>query len=84
MLLTRIKETDRYILWKTNSEELPSNKAGSLARLRLLFRKLQKNPTLFDQYEEIIRDQLAQGLVEKIPNGQPSKREFCSAHRPVI
>ena len=63
-------------LWKANSDELPTNKPGSLSRFRVLLKKLKKNTMLFDQYNEIIRDQLAQGIVEKIPNGQPNIREF--------
>lgn len=84
MLLRRSKETDSYILWKTNNEELPNNKAGNLPRLRLLFRKIKKNPTLFHQYDEIIRDQLAQEIVERIQNMQPIKKEFHLPHRPVM
>lgn len=41
-----------------------------------LFSKLMKNVMLFDQYDEIIRDQLALVIAEGIPNGQPNKREF--------
>ena len=36
------------LLWKINSNELPTNKAGSLAELRVLLRKLKKNSMLFD------------------------------------
>lgn len=39
---------------------------------------------LFDQYDEIICDQLVQEIVERIPNGQPNKRESCLPHRSVI
>ena len=56
-------------LWKTNSNELSTNKAISLARLRVLLRKLNKNPMLFDQYHEIICNQLGQGIVERTTNG---------------
>ena len=39
---------------------------------------------LFDQNAYIIRNQLSQGIVKRIPNGQPNKREFCLPHRLVI
>ena len=32
------------LLWKTNSDELPTNKAGSLSQLRLLLKKLKVKP----------------------------------------
>ena len=38
----------------------------------------------FEHYDEIIRDQLTQGMVERIPNGHPNKREFYMPHRLVI
>ena len=44
------------LIWQANSNELPTNKAGSLAKLMDLFSKLKKNLMLFDQYDEIIRD----------------------------
>ena len=54
---------EKSLLWKTNSDELSTNKAASLARLRVLLRKLNKNLMLFDQYHEIICDQLGQEIV---------------------
>lgn len=65
-------------------DELPINKAGSLPKLRLLLKKLKKNPMQFEHYDEIIRDQLTQGMVERIPNGHPNKREFYVPHISVI
>lgn len=42
------------LLWKTNTNELPPNKAGSLGRLRVLLRNSKKNPLKFNQYNDII------------------------------
>ena len=30
------------LLWKTNSDELPTNQAGNFAKLRILLKKLKK------------------------------------------
>ena len=34
--------SETSLRWKTNSDELPTNKAGSLAKLRVLLKKLKK------------------------------------------
>ena len=58
--------------WKGNHPPLPNNKAGSLTRLHNLVRKLEKQETL-EQYDKIIRDQLEQGIVERVENDAKSK-----------
>ena len=54
------------LLWKANSPELPTNKFGSLRRLESLLERLKKDPHIFQQYDQIIRDQLKQGIIEKV------------------
>ena len=49
--------------WKGNHPMLPSNKAGSLKRLDSTIRKLEKQG-LLEQCDAIIKDQLAEGMVE--------------------
>ena len=58
--------------WKGNHPPLPNNKAGSLTRLHNLVRKLEKQDTL-EQCDKIIRDQLEQGIVERVENDAKSK-----------
>jgi hypothetical protein len=62
---------------------LPSNKAGSLARLAKLVLKLDKKPELFQRYREIIKEQEEQGIIEKVTQ-QPQGREFYLPHKPVV
>ena len=54
------------LLWKHGHDLLPNNKQGSLRRLESLLKKLQKEPNLLDQYDEVIQDQLAKGIVERV------------------
>ena len=68
--------------WKGNHPILPSNKAGSLKRLDGTIRKLEKQG-LLERYDAIIKDQLAEGIVE------PARelvvgREFYIPHKPVV
>ena len=68
--------------WKGNHPELPSNKRGSLQRLQSLLRKLNRT-SYTERYNEIIQEQLREGVVENAPN-QPKGREFYVPHKPVI
>ena len=72
------------IMWKQFSPALPSNKTGSLEQLGSLLRKLRKDPKLLQQYDQIICDQLKDGIVERISDDKPLGKEFYLPHRPVI
>ncbi|XP_068739951.1 uncharacterized protein [Montipora capricornis] len=71
------------LLWKGNHSPLPNNKPGSLKRLENLVKKLEKQPGMLEKYDEIIRDQLAQGIVESA-EGEPEGKEFYIPHKPVV
>ena len=51
-------------------EDLPSNERGSRARLTKLVQRLEKKPDLMKQYQEIIKDQERQGIIEKAPQSR--------------
>ena len=71
--------------WKANHTELPSNKEGSLKRLKNLSRKLQRDG-LTEQYDAIIQEQLTEGVIEKAPPISPAQplKEFYIPHKSVI
>ena len=46
-------------------------------------KKLQGKPNLFEQYDGIIQEQIAEGVVEKV-TGKPAGKEFYLPHKPVI
>ena len=71
------------LLWKHGHDFLPNNKQGSLRRLEILLKKLQKEPNLLDQYDEVIQDKLAKGIVERV-SSDPVGREFYIPHKPVV
>ena len=72
------------ILWKDNCEDLSSNKSGSLARLNNLLKRLRSNPTLFKQYNDIFRQQLEDGIIEKVSDKKSNGREYYIPHKPVV
>ena len=71
------------LLWKHGHDILPNNKSGGLRRMENLVKKLQREPDLLAQYDEVIQDQLAKGIVEKVTS-DPVWREFYIPHKPVI
>ena len=68
--------------WKANHPPLPLNKDGSLKRLHSLNRKLQREG-LTEEYDAIIKEQLAEGVIEKAPPVSQSK-EFYIPHKGVV
>ena len=69
------------LTWKVNHPQLPSNKQGSLRRLKSLTWKLQRKG-LTEQYNRIIQEQL-EGVIETVPTVGQSK-EFYILHKSVI
>ena len=82
--LTRSPEGwyETILTWKPNHPDVPSNKENSLRRLQKLNRKLECD-CLTKDYDDIIKEQLAEGVIEKAPPvSQP--KEFYIPHKSVI
>ena len=52
--------------WKANQPALANNEAGSLRRLNNLTKRLEKQPEVLEKYNNIIKEQLAEGIVERV------------------
>ena len=70
------------LLWKPGHGRLLTNEHASIARLEGLVRKLQRDPDMIDKYDEIIQDQLKEGIVERVVE-EPNERVFYIPHKPV-
>ena len=68
--------------WKGNHPPLPTHENGSKRRLEHLVRKLKRNGQ-YSEYNEIIQEQLKQGIIEPIPATQPEKA-FYIPHKAVV
>ncbi|XP_028412468.1 uncharacterized protein LOC114535296 [Dendronephthya gigantea] len=68
--------------WKPNHPPLPTNKAGSRRRLTTLVRKLRREGN-YEQYDNVIRDQINQGIIEVAPE-EPKGRVFYLPHTGVV
>ena len=53
--------------FKEIKEAIPDNFILAKNRLRYLKKRLDKNPDVLNTYDEIIKDYLTQGIVEKVP-----------------
>lgn len=64
--------------WKDPLMSLPTKYELCLKRLRSLVKRLRENPILFGQYNQVIRDQVDQGIVEVVP--QPEELDGDQVH----
>ena len=86
----RLKQSDKGwyetgLMWKQSKENLQNNETGSLRRLQNLIVKLQKSPDLLETYDNIISNQLKEGIVEKVDKKMPPNiPEFYLPHKPVV
>ena len=62
--------------WKGNCPALPNNRDGSMRQLNSLLRKLSRR-NMLDDYDEVIREQLAGGVVERAPTKAPGGEFYC-------
>ena len=44
---------------------------------------MKKDPEKFEKYDHIIKEQLAEGIIERITS-RPNGREYYIPHKPVI
>ena len=68
--------------WKANHPHLPTNETGSKRRLTSLVRKLTREGN-YEQYDDIIKDQLNEGVIERAPD-EPSGKEYYLPHKGVV
>ena len=57
--------------WQENRAPLPSNYQLSLKRLTGLLARLRRDPLLFQEYNAVIQDQLARGIIEVVSQSDP-------------
>ena len=64
--------------------KLKNDKAGSLGRLTNLVRNLQQEPQNFKAYDDIIKAQIENTIVERAPVASDANKEFYLPHKPVF
>ena len=77
-----VRETG--LLRKAGHPPPPNNQKGNNAQLSNLIKKLQKVPSHLDEYDEIIQNQLKQGIVERVSDETQEERECHLLHKAVM
>ena len=71
--------------WKEFPPKLPNNFAMAKGRFTSLMRKLDKDPKLLKNYEDVLQDQLKRGFIEKVPEEEiMSSNTHYLPHHPII
>jgi len=70
--------------WIPGSSLPSTNEQPSRRRLFRVEKKLSQDPKLREEYEEIVRDQLEEGIVEVAPETPTGYRTFYMPHKPVV
>ena len=70
--------------WKVAHKPLPSTYFNSLARLKGLLRKLKETPEVLSKYNNVISQQINEGIVEQVIAFEPVDRVHYLPHRAVI
>ena len=70
--------------WKVAHKPLPSNYANSVARLKSNVDKLRKTPGILEKYNEVISQQVKDGIVEQVSQLEPASKIHYLPHRAVI
>ena len=81
-------EHGRYVVswpWKEVHADLPNNYGLALGRLKSLWNRLRDQLDVLHQYDSIIHDQLAQGIIEPVEHGmQQGKLTHYLPHHCVV
>ena len=70
--------------WKVAHKPLSDNYSNSLARLKSQVRKLKDTPEIFEKYNEVIAQQVRDGIVEQVTELDPATKIHFLPHRAVI
>ena len=82
----QIDAQGRYELgipWIPGNAVTESNEVQNRKRLKNIERKLEKDPALKETYQEIVTDQLNQGIIEKASEVATGERVFYLPRKPV-
>ncbi|XP_052762257.1 uncharacterized protein LOC128204895 [Mya arenaria] len=90
--LDKFKETvqfedNRYHVcwpWKEDDYELPTNKELAIGRLKSTVKRLKSNPQLLQKYDGVIKDQLNNGIIERVNTDESNSRTHYIPHHAVI
>ena len=83
------KDKRYFVSWpwrEENESYLPENFELSLGRLKSLIKRLEKYPDLLEKYNNIIQEQIAKGIIERVESSKEDNenRKHYIPHHAVI
>ena len=66
--------------WKNDCLPIPDNYNLCYNRLKTMHYKPRKTPEVLKEYDDIIQEQLASGIIEKVPNPEVETRDNDNTH----
>lgn len=85
--LLNVNHYQMELPWKSQQTSLPNNRALAGHRLKLLRKRLCRDPDLFGKYSTVIDDYLRKGYCEKVPDSSLSRVDGMAwylPHHPVL
>ena len=71
--------------WKSGHKcYLPDNLSLAFGRMKLLSKRLQNDRSLLNRYDQVIKDQLNQGIIERVTETESSSVKHYLPHHPVL
>lgn len=70
--------------WKDNAYNLSKNYDNALNRLKSMTRRFQRNDSLYNQYNNVMCEYLAEGIIEKVDDLKMEHPVYYMPHHPVI
>ena len=66
--------------WRAQNHNLPENDELSLGRLTTQMKRFEKDRDLLQRYNEIIKDQLSKGVIEKVDEKNGNRKYYIPHH----
>ena len=70
--------------WKMGHKPIPTNYTVSLSRLKSQVNRLRSMPDFLESYDNIMKEQLRNGIIEEVPELETSARTSYLPHQAVI
>ena len=71
--------------WKCEDPNLPENFDIAVSRIKSLGRRFQRNRDLLRRYDDVIQNQVRQGMIERVVEGmEKGNLKHYLAHHPVL
>ena len=70
--------------WKEGHDSLPSNYELSLSRVKSQIRKLRKESKVLEEYDAVIKEQLASGVIETVTELEKADQVHYIPHLAVV